>query len=313
MPSGVSDNRKRNENEPSADYLDAYIGYISRVRAASGNTVSAYRRDLKEYTEFLRERGLSMDAAESVRSYLAFLFRRGLARTTMGRKISAVRSFSRYLVREGVIVANPCDGVPTPRSAQPIPRFLSLEEISALLDSGTGDRPIDHRDLALWELLYSSGIRVSELAGLDLSDWDPDSGTIRVMGKGKKDRIVPLGEKASTRLQGYLTSTGRWPHRRMETPVFLNNRGSRLSVRSIQKRLEKRLLDCGLDTRISPHILRHTFATHMLESGADIRAIQEMLGHESLETTQKYTHVTLERLLKVYDRSHPRSMKKGDD
>jgi integrase/recombinase XerC len=290
-----------------ASFLGSYLVYMATVKGSSANTVKAYRRDLEEYTGFLAERDLSVASSSSVRSYLGHLFRRGLARTTMARKVSAVRSFSRYLLREGKIGKNPCDGVPVPKAPRKVPRFLSLDEVTSLLDAASGERPIDLRDMASWELFYSSGLRVSELAGLDRKDWDPVSGTIKVTGKGSKDRIVPLGSRAAARLRSYLEATGRWPHERADEPVFLNNRGGRLSVRSFQKRLYRRLMDIGLDTKISPHVLRHTFATHMLDGGADLRSIQEILGHENLETTQKYTHVTLDRLLSVYDNAHPRA------
>lgn len=291
--------------------LPDFLLYMEKVRGSSLNTVSAYRRDLKEYFKYLDEKKLPPENPESVRSFIGYLFRKGFARSTMARKVSAVRSLCRYLVREGVLENNPCDTIPTPKARKNNPRFLSLEEITALLDSSSGDRPIDHRDMAIWELFYSSGIRVSELAGMNTGDWDQEGQVIRIRGKGSKMRIVPLGQSASDRLLKYLKSTGRWPASAGGTPLFLNRQGGRLSVRGIQKRLENRLRECGLDTRISPHVIRHTFATHLLDSGADLRAIQEMLGHESLQTTQRYTHVTLDRLLEVYDRSHPRSERKG--
>jgi integrase/recombinase XerC len=294
------------------EHLGRYLRHMTDVRGASPHTVAAYRRDLTEYHGHLVSRGLDLDSPASVRSYLGHMFKRGLTRSSMARKMSAIRSYSRYLVREGVLNSNPCEGIPTPRARRPAPRFLSLEETTALLDAPSGDRPIDLRDMALWELLYSSGIRVSELAGLNRADWDQAGQIIKVHGKGSKDRLVPIGGKAALRLEAYLRATDRWPHRREALPIFLNNRGGRLTVRSIQKRLEKRLRDCGLENRISPHVIRHTFATHLLNSGADLTAIQEMLGHESLETTQVYTHVTLDRLLEVYDRTHPRSSGKGD-
>jgi len=297
---------------PVRQQLTDFLLYMEKVRGSSAHTVSAYRRDLGEYLDHLDERHLSLESPESVRSFLGLLFRKGFARSTMARKISAVRSFCRHLVREGVLETNPCDSIPTPRAPKHNPRFLSLEEITALLDGAAGDRTIDLRDMAIWELFYSSGIRVSELAGMNTGDWDQEGHLIRIRGKGSKTRIIPLGERAAARLRKYLVASGRWPARGESTPIFLNRQGGRLSVRGIQKRLEGRLRDCGLDTRISPHVIRHTFATHLLESGADLRAIQEMLGHESLQTTQRYTHVTLDRLLEVYDRSHPRSERKGE-
>jgi integrase/recombinase XerC len=298
---------------PPAQAVTAFLRSLEHVRGASHNTVSAYRRDLGEYLSHLESRGFSLDHPDSARSFMGYLFRRGLARTTMARKVSAVRSFCRFLVKQGLLAANPCDGILTPKTPRTNPRFLDLEEITALLDSSVGDRAADLRDLAMWELLYSSGLRVSELAALSTGDWDREGRLVRVLGKGNKTRLVPLGEKASRRLETYLKVSGRWPAVKSSAPVFLNRSGKRLSVRGIQQRLEKRLRECGLDTRISPHVLRHTFATHLLDSGADLRAIQEMLGHESLQTTQRYTHVTLERLLEIYDKAHPRSERKGED
>jgi len=297
---------------PVRRQLTDFLLFMEKVRGSSVHTLSAYSRDLGEYLDHLDERQLSLDSSESVRSFLGHLFRKGFARSTMARKISSVKSFCRHLVREGILETNPCDSIPTPRAPKTNPRFLSLEEITALLDSAAGDRPIDLRDMAIWELLYSSGVRVSELAGMNTGDWDQEGQLIRIRGKGSKTRIVPLGERASARLQKYLKASERWPTTGVNAPIFLNRHGERLSVRGIQKRLEGRLRDCGLDTRISPHVIRHTFATHLLDSGADLRSIQEMLGHESLQTTQRYTHVTLDRLLEVYDRSHPRSERKGE-
>ncbi|MDF1535633.1 MAG: tyrosine recombinase XerC [bacterium] len=293
--------------------MEGFLRYLEKVRGSSPHTLAAYRRDIMDFIGYLEGRALPGDSADSVKSFLGHLFARSLARSTMARKISAVRSWCRWMVREGVLETNPCDGIPTPRTPRKTPRFLSLEEVTALLDASSGDRTGDLRDLAIWEMFYSSGIRLSELSGLDTQDWDRDGNLLRVRGKGSKTRIVPLGRKASGRIEKYLKADGRWPAAGDRSPLFLNNRGGRLSQRGIQKRLEQRLRSCGLDTRISPHVLRHTFATHLLDSGADLRAIQEMLGHESLQTTQRYTHVTMDRLLEVYDRSHPRSARKGEE
>ena len=306
-----SSGTRADTGSPARQQMADFLLYMEKVRGSSPHTVSAYRRDLENFLEYLDTRGLNVGDAESARSFLGHLFGRGLARTTMARKISSVRSFCRYLVREGVLQTNPCDTTAAPRAPKKNPRFLSLEEISSLLDSAAGNRPIDLRDMAIWELFYSTGVRVSELAGMNTGDWDPEGQLVRVRGKGNKTRIIPLGERASSRIRNYLAASGRWPSPGNNEPVFLNRQGKRLSVRGIQKRLEARLRDCGLDTRISPHVIRHTFATHLLDSGADLRAIQEMLGHESLQTTQRYTHVTLDRLLEVYDRAHPRSERKA--
>jgi len=302
-----------NSTPPPDQAVKAFLRSMEHVRGASRNTISAYGRDLAEFMGHLESRGIPLDHPDSMKLFMGYLFRRGLARTTMARKVSAVRSFYRFLVRQGIVEVNPGDGIPTPKIPRTNPRFLNLEEVTALLDSSAGDQTTDLRDLAMWELLYSSGLRISELAALNTGDWNPEGRLIRVLGKGNKTRLVPLGDKAAFRLENYMRASNRWPTDRGPSPVFLNRRGGRISVRGIQQRLEKRLRECGLDTRISPHVLRHTFATHLLESGADLRAIQEMLGHESLQTTQRYTHVTLERLLEIYDRAHPRSERKGEE
>ncbi len=294
------------------ELLKRFLQNLESVRGASSHTVQAYRRDLVEFGGFLKSGEHWFGDPDVIRAYLGHLFRRGLARTSMARKVSAIRSLSRFLVRNGILDTNPCEGIRTPRAGRLTPRFLSTEEVQSILDTPIENGVADLRDLAMFELLYSSGLRVSELAALDGQNWDPDSGSIRVRGKGSKERIVPVGRKASERLAGYLKATSRWPHRRNEDPLFLNNRGGRLSVRSIQKRLQRRTQKCGLGKDISPHVLRHTFATHLLDSGADLRSIQEMLGHESLETTQRYTHVTLDKLLSVYDSTHPRASRKGE-
>ncbi len=294
-----------------AQAVEVFLEDLKHIQGASDHTISAYRGDLCEFVRHLESRNRPLGNPESVRSFMGHLFRRGLARSTMSRKIAAVRAFYRFLLRRGHLTTDPSEGIPAPKVPRSNPRFLNLEEVAALLDTSTGDRLIDLRDRAMWELFYSSGLRVSELAALDMAGWAPAGHLVRVRGKGNKTRLVPLGEKATRRLREYIEASGRWPARKDPVPVFLNRSGGRLSIRGIQKRLEKRLRECGLDTKISPHVLRHTFATHLLDSGADLRAIQEMLGHESLQTTQRYTHVTMEHLLKIYDRTHPRSERKG--
>ena len=294
---------------PADEQTAGFLQYMENVRGSSPHTISAYQRDLGEFIKYIEIKQLSLDDPESVRSYLGHMFGQSFARSTMARKISSIRSFCRYLVREGKLETNPCDSIPLPKVPKSNPRYLNLEEITALLDSESGERPIDIRDMAIWELFYSSGVRISELAGMNTGDWDEEGRHIRVRGKGSKTRIVPLGEKAASRLRKYLNLTGRWPSGRENTPLFLNRQGTRLSVRGIQKRLESRLRNCGLDTRISPHDIRHTFATHLLDSGADLRAIQEMLGHASITTTQIYTAVEGKRLVAEHERFHPRNRK----
>ncbi len=294
-------------SEEREERVERFLSHLAHVRGASPRTVEAYRRDLREFSRHRRERNLPEEEPAAIRSFLAALFARGLARTSMGRKMAAVRSYYRFLVRQGELAADPSAGIPSPKTPRPVPRFLGLDEVNALLD-GPGRERL--RDLAAFELLYSSGLRVSELCGLSLADWDPAAGTVRVRGKGDKVRVVPVGKRAQERLGEYLAQTGRWPLKREASPLFLNRSGGRLSPRTVQRALASRLREVGLARRGTPHTLRHTFATHLLDNGADLRAIAELLGHESLETTQRYTHVTFDRLLAVYDKSHPRASRR---
>jgi integrase/recombinase XerC len=244
----------------------------------------------------------------TIRLYLGYLYKKN-AKTTIGRKLSAIRSFFRYLVRSGIITDNPAEQVSSPKQEKHIPTYLTVDDMFRFLDSIVPNSLLGLRNRALFETLYSTGIRVSELAGLNERDVDDTAGVIRVMGKGSKQRIVPIGEKALHAISAYRLALGQ--RSRLEPavsgrPLFLNKNGTRLSTRSIARIIDKLARECGLAVPISPHGVRHSFATHMLDAGADLRVVQELLGHKSLSTTQKYTHVSIDRLMETYDKAHPR-------
>jgi integrase/recombinase XerC len=303
--------------------LQTFVDALQAEKGYSPHTARAYRNDLQGFFRFAAawtdDRGLGTDdrdAAEAVlqepdplllRAYLAALHKEN-RKSTIARKLSALRSFYRHLVKHGVTACNPTDQVLTPKQDHPLPKYLSVDDVFRLLDAIRTDSPGGLRDRAIFETLYSCGLRVSEVAGLDLEDIDFEAGMLRVLGKGAKERIVPIGRKALDAVKAYRqrlavekgTTEGR------QGPLFLNKFGKRLSTRSIARILNKLVEQCSLIIPISPHVLRHTFATHMLDAGADLRAVQELLGHRSLSTTQKYTHVSIDRLMETYDRAHPR-------
>jgi integrase/recombinase XerC len=289
--------------------VEQFLRYLAVERAASAHTLRSYRTDLADCAAFLASRRLgTLVAADArtLRAYLAALHERGLARTSIARRLAALRSFFRFLVRRGRASANPARDVATPKLPKTLPAYLPIDESDALLRVASPRAPGNARDRAILELLYATGIRVAELAGLDVEDVslrDWREAAVRVLGKGRKERIVPVGRKAVEALHAYLAQ-GR---PRGSGPLFLNERGGRLTVRSVHRIVRGRARAAGLHRRVSPHTLRHTFATHLLDAGAELRLIQELLGHARLGTTQKYTHVSTDRLMKVYDRAHPRA------
>lgn len=285
--------------------VGAFLRYLAAERGASRHTVRSYRADLADCAAFLAARGLGSLAdadARALRAYLADLHERGLARSSVARHLATLRSFYRFLLRRGHARANPAAQLASPRLPKRLPTYLPIDESEALLRADFSASPTGARDRAVLELLYATGVRVAELAGLDVEDVDLREGAVQVLGKGGKERIVPLGRKAVEALRAYLagreTTTG---------PLFRNARGGRLTVRSIHRIVRARARAAGLHRRVTPHTLRHTFATHLLDAGADLRLIQELLGHARLGTTQKYTHVSTDRLMKVYDAAHPRA------
>jgi len=316
------------------EQMEAYLAYLQAERAASPHTLKNYAIDLQQFRAFLRARKLArskpvmsgvergdvwerdIDPAEidslTIRAFIADLHGRGMSRSTIARKLACLRSFFRYLCREGVLQANPAKLVSTPKLPKRLPAHLSVDEIDRLMASpGRQDAP-SARDRAILELFYASGIRLSELVGLDVQQLDLRAGLIKVKGKGNKERIVPVGSKAATALKLYLHRRrelipGQAMGSRVPQAVFLNRFGGRLSARSVARILLKYLERSGLGPKITPHGLRHSYATHLLEAGADLRAIQELLGHSRLSTTQRYTHLNLDHLMEVYDKAHPRA------
>lgn len=291
------------------DPVEQFLRYLGVERGASEHTLRSYRSDFAQFRSFLDRQGIKSLAAvdaRMVRAYVAWLHARRLSRTSIARKLGALRSGFRFLVRRGRLARNPVQGVATPRLPKRLPSFLPIDEAWALLEASAPDTLPAKRDRAILELLYAAGLRVAELTRLDHSDLDRFHGTVRVVGKGNKERIVPVGDQALAAIDAYLA--GRPP---ADGPLFRNLRGGRLTVRSVHRIVKGRARQAGIARPMSPHALRHTFATHMLDGGADLRLIQELLGHSRLSTTQRYTHVSADRLMKVYDAAHPRAHPEG--
>ena len=334
-----------------------FIHYLSMEKNASPHTCRCYQRDLEGFEDFLKSSGMYLTPSGDVelgkvdriaiRKYLSFLHRKN-RKSSIARKISTLRSFFKYLVREEMVSSNPAKSVSTPKVEKTLPTTLTVDEAFRLMGSpksvfdksSGGSKEKSLRDRAILELLYSSGLRVSELVGLNWNQLDQDLGIVRVMGKGRKERIVPVGAKAIEVLKTYMDERGivealppgqkpLWGGARPggraslrvmrfsepvagpegEDPIFVNSLGGRLTARSVGRLVKKYSRHSGIFRKVSPHSLRHTFATHLLDAGADIREIQEMLGHSSLSTTQRYTHLSMGKLMEVYDRAHPRSFK----
>jgi len=299
------------------DQIDQFMKYLALEKGASEHTCRSYLNDLSHLASFISASGLipksergEVDVSridrDIIRIYLRALFRSG-KRSSIARKLASIRSFFQYLVREGIISKNPAKGVATPKTEKYIPSTLTIDEMFRMLDAPDSSKSMGLRDRAILELLYSSGIRVGELTQLNCDDADLELGIIKVLGKGRKERIVPIGSKAIEAIKDYLEKRGfPWGNGR-DYPLFINTRGGRLTGRSVSRVVEKYGKKSGLAKRIGPHALRHTFATHLLDAGANLRDIQELLGHVSLSTTQKYTHVSIDGLMEVYDKAHPRS------
>jgi integrase/recombinase XerC len=295
--------------------LAEFLTHLGLEKNASDKTVKSYREDLAQALAFARDhlKKKHVDPADwttrLLRAFIAWLHEKKYAKTTVARRLAAARSFGKYLCRAGVLAQNPAQGLRGPRPEKRLPHFLTLADIQKLLAAPAGADWAARRDRAMLETLYASGIRVSELVGLDVLTVDLNDGVITVRGKGKKERLALLGPDAVTAIRRWLDDRAALLTRtKKDTPaVFLNNKGGRLTTRSVGRLLAKHLRVAGLDPRTSPHTLRHSFATHMLDAGADIRGVQELLGHKSLVTTQVYTHVTTQRLHKSYQKAHPRS------
>jgi integrase/recombinase XerC len=286
--------------------VTAFLRHLAVEKHASPHTLRSYRSDLADFERHLAAQSLTPPAADvrAVRGWLAALHGRGLDPASVARKLAAVRSFYRFLVRRGVVDRHPARELRGPRPTRKLVGFLPIDEAAAVVGARGLGGAARARDVAILELLYATGLRVSELAGLDLASLDRETRTVRVLGKGGKERMVPYGAAAAQALDAYLgaRATGRGP-------VFTNARGGRLGVRSIRTIVHRAAGAAGVTRRVSPHTLRHTFATHLLDAGADLRVIQELLGHSRLSTTQRYTHVGADHLMKVYDAAHPRSQR----
>jgi len=297
--------------------IHRYLEHLAHERRASPETLRAYEKDLLGFHEFLARDFLGKEPGDvrpeevdplAVRSFLAALTRQGLSKRSQARTLSAVRSLFRFACREGTLTANPAQVVRTPKFTPRLPRHLRPGEVEALVEAPHGSEPLERRDRAILELLYAAGLRVGELVSLDWVDVDLSSRTLRVMGKGGKERMVPFGRTATEALRAWREVADSIRDPTIEgDPVFLGNKGKRMSDRAVRTMVDKWVGQASIASGVHPHTLRHTFATHLLEGGADLRSIQELLGHASLSTTQKYTHLEVERLLSVYRQAHPRA------
>ncbi len=303
-----------------AHILD-FLEYLTAQKGYSLHTVRAYRADFRDFHAFLMgffsepddsvytDHSLLPDSVDvlCIRGYLNKLYQQGLSRRSVARRLSSLRSLYTYLKKRGAVVRSPLETIRTPKQDKTLPAYLTVDDMFRLLDSMDGAGVLDRRNRAMFELLYSSGLRVSELSGLNCQDLDRSHGSVRVVGKGNKERIVPVGARAVAAVAAYRETLNE--ERGIsgdQGPLFLNKNQGRLSTRSIARTLTRMATESGLTIPVAPHDLRHSFATHMLDAGAGLRGVQEMLGHESLSTTQKYTHVSIDRLTKAYDKAHPR-------
>lgn len=301
-----------------------FLEYLKLERHFSPFTARCYGADLRQYTEFLasdtpggsvNEAILKADTL-CIRRYLAHLDQNSYSAATLARKIATLRSFYKFLMRRGLTSTNPMVMIRTPKQAKRLPKAITIEQVEKLLSAPNDSTTLGARDKAILETLYSTGVRVSELVDLNRQHLDEIGEAMIIRGKGKKERIVPLGSHALRALHHYLRNLENDPHllrvnerhlRGEVVPLFVNKNGGRLSTRSVRRKLDKYLKTAGLDTSVSPHTLRHSFATHLLDNGADLRSVQELLGHESLSTTQVYTHLTTQRMRTAYDQAHPRA------
>jgi len=279
-------------------YLSSFEDFLSSERNYSKHTLKAYIADIKEFGLVLKDMGLiPADNGEIDFAHMD--------ETPIRTFIASIRTFFEFLIRNGTIKSNPAKLVPTPKGEKRLPTFLTVDEVVKLVETPGSDNAYESRDRAILELLYSCGLRVSELVGINLNNLDLTSMSVKVLGKGNKERMVPLGSKASAAIKTYLSQ--RLDLKPDDNYLFVNSRGGRLSTRSIDRIIKKYAAISGIPKNISPHVLRHTFATHLLGGGADLRAIQEMLGHKSLSTTQRYIHISIEKIMEIYDKTHPRA------
>ncbi|MBS0181277.1 MAG: tyrosine recombinase XerC [Nitrospira sp.] len=296
------------------DAIKAFVMYLQVERNASSETIRNYRSDLHQVTKFLQRTRqetvpihIDTVTGDDIRAYLHRLDQQGEKASSLARKLACLRSFFRFLVREGQLQKNPTENLRSPKLPKPLPRVLTKDDAAALMEFPNGQSPLSLRDRALLETLYSTGARVSEVVGINLDDVNETDGVVCLRGKGRKERLVPIGDLALHAIRQYrksLKPSVRSGH--LPSPMFLNHRGGRITTRSVA-RMVTRYSRCLPGGAVSPHALRHSYATHLLDEGADLRSIQEMLGHASLSTTQKYTHLAMDQLLAVYDSAHPRA------
>ncbi|HEB36085.1 MAG TPA: tyrosine recombinase XerC [Candidatus Aminicenantes bacterium] len=290
--------------------ISQFLAFLKHEKNASPHTIASYKRDLLQLAGYLGERKVVMRGVDNVilRGFMAKLQENQNKKSTVARKLAAIRSFFQFCIKKKWLEDNPAKIVATPKQEKHVPSFLSEDEMAQFLDLPQTTQPLDLRDKAALELLYATGMRVSELTGINLDDLTFSERLVRVRGKGKKERLIPFGKKAEDSLAFYIRSRPQINKGKIEAEaLFLNYRGERLSSRSVERIVDKYICFTAVQRKISPHSLRHSFASHLLSRGADLRVIQELLGHESLATTQKYTHLNLRQLLEVYKKSHPRS------
>lgn len=294
--------------------INSFLKHLESERRLSPHTVSNYQRDLKEAARVLRQPDWAGVTVHDIRSLVATLHRQGKGGKTIARQLSTLRTFYRYLMREGIAKDNPVMDVRAPKSGKRLPKALDADQVSQLLDAGIdkGD-PLSLRDQAIMELFYACGLRLAELLSLDIDSIDMSAAQLLVTGKGNKTRQLPMGKPAVTALKRWLKARTLFVKDSAEKAVFLSKNGKRLSPSSVQQRLKRHALERGLDDHLHPHKLRHSFATHLLESSGDLRAVQELLGHADLATTQVYTHLDFQHLAQVYDGAHPRAQRRSED
>jgi len=296
--------------------IGEFLNYLTYEKNVSINTVDAYRGDLEQFVRFLTDDYWTIPRDQldwrrvdhlTVRAYISHLARRKMSRTSTARHLSALRSFFKYLMREGAVEKNPARAVATPKREKQLPSVMQPADVALLLEQPDLAAPLGIRDLAWLEMLYASGLRISELVGIDLDDIELHARLVKVRGKGSKERIVPFGRKAEAAVRAYLPIRAKLVRDAEEAALFVNYRGERITTRSVRRLFDGYLRKASLRAGISPHTMRHSFATHLLNSGADLRAIQELLGHASLSTTQMYTHLNDWQLIEVYKKAHPRA------
>lgn len=292
--------------------IDGFLRYLKIERNSSPLTIKSYAEDLASLAEYFHDRVGFVPSPDQVqigqlRGYVSYLHECDYAKTTIARRLACLRTLLKYCMREGLCSSNPAQALRTPRTGRKLPHLLTVDQCAQLLETPPANEAAGLRDRAILETMYSAGLRVAELVGLDLQDWDRDSDVLRVRGKGRKERISPLGKHAVKALQRWLEVREPDDNSKDRDAIFLNRFGKRLTTRSIGRMLEKHLAMAGLDPQTSPHTLRHSFATHLLDGGADLRSVQELLGHKSLTTTQIYTHVSTRRLHETYEAAHPHS------